>query len=95
MIEFHTTTRFAWLRQHAPASAPPIVQGWLEPRVLVRLAYNAAFWVFLLPVFPTVSYGTGFVAFTAVITFRFVVNLYTNNMLTLTPEAHERYPFRI
>lgn len=94
MIEFHTTTRFAWLREHSP-EYPPVVQGWLAPSFLVRLLYNVAFWVFLLPVFPAVSYGAGFIAFTAVITFRFAANLYTNNVLTLTPEEHERYPFRI
>ena len=90
----HTTTRFAWLREHSP-EYPPVAQGWLDPRFLVRALYNALFWIFLIPVFPMVSYGSGFIAFTAVISLRFVANLYTNNVLTLTPEAHERFPFRI
>ena len=86
--------RFAWQREHSP-EYPPVAQGWLDARFLVRFLYNAIFWIFLLPIFPTVSYGSGFIAFTAVITFRFAANFYTNNVLTLTPEEHERYPFRI
>ena len=94
MIELHTTTRFAWQREHSP-EYPAVKQGSLRSRSLVRLLYNAAFWVFLIPFFTTVAYGTGFIAFTAVIAYRFAANLYINNVLSLTPEEHERYPFRI
>ena len=94
MLEFHTTTRFAWLREHSPQS-PSIKQGWLHPSNLLRFLYNAAFWVFLLPLFTSASYGAGFIAFTVVIGLRFAANLYANNVLDLTPEEHERFPFRI
>ena len=62
---------------------------------LIRLAYNAVFWIFLLPFFTIIDYGTGFIAFTVIIAIRLVLNLYTNNMLDLTPEQYESYPFRI
>ena len=62
----------------------------------MRLVYNAAFWVFLLPFFFTaIDYSTGFIAFTAIILLRFSANLYTNNFLNLTPQQYESYPFRI
>jgi hypothetical protein len=86
--------RFAWLRENSPEHAP-VQQGWLSPNALIRFLYNAAFWVFLLPLFTAVSYGAGFIAFTIVIAFRFAANLYTNNVLDLTPEQHQRFPFRI
>ncbi|MFT5683067.1 MAG: hypothetical protein ACI8RZ_003994 [Myxococcota bacterium] len=86
--------RFAWLREHSP-DYPRVRQGLRQPRGIVRLLYNAAFWVFLVPFFTMFEYGTGFIAFTVVITFRFAANLYTNNVLDLTPEEHERYAFRI
>ncbi|MFT5457763.1 MAG: hypothetical protein ACI9K2_004266 [Myxococcota bacterium] len=62
---------------------------------LLRFVYNAIFWVFLLPFFSPMSYGTGFIAFAVVIGLRFVANLVTNNVLDLTPAQHEAYPFRI
>jgi hypothetical protein len=43
----------------------------------------------------SIDYKTGFVAFTIVIFVRLVLNLYTNNVLDLTPEQFARYPFRI
>jgi hypothetical protein len=57
--------------------------------------YNAAFWVFLIPFFTAVEYSTGFIAFTIIIVVRFSTSLYTNNILNLTPEQYESYPFRI
>jgi hypothetical protein len=87
--------RFAWMRKQAP-EYPPVKLGFLNPRAAVRLLYNAAFWVFVVPFFFTaVAYGSGFIAFVVVIAFRFAANLYVNNALALTPEQHERYPFRI
>lgn len=62
---------------------------------MIRFVYNAAFWVFLPPLFGLMEYGTGFVVFTTVIGLRFGINLYTNNILKLTPEQFAKYPFRI
>ena len=42
-----------------------------------------------------IPYGTGFVAFSIIIFVRFGANLYTNNVLNLTPAQYEGYPFRI
>ncbi len=86
--------RFAWLRQHT-ADYVPVRQKFTDPASLARLAYNAAFWVFLLPFFTAIDYSTGFIAFTAVIFVRFASNAYTNNALDLTPGQYDAYPFRI
>ena len=86
--------RFAWLRQHAPDDVSA-KQGFPRPLWLVRFAYNAVFWVFLLPFFTAIDYSTGFVAFAVVILLRFTANAYTNNVLDLTPRQYEAYPFRI
>jgi len=59
------------------------------------MAYNAVFWVFLLPFLTTIDYGIGFVAFTIVIFVRLALSIYTNNFANLTPEQFTRYPFRI
>jgi hypothetical protein len=86
--------RFAWLRQHT-SEYESVEQRFPDPLWLVRFVYNAAFWVFLLPFFTPIGYGVGFVAFAIVILVRFVANLYTNNVLDLTPRQYEAYPFRI
>jgi hypothetical protein len=94
VLEFHTTTRFAWLRKNS-AEYTPQKQGFTNPIALMRFAWNAAFWVFLIPFFTPMAYGTAFIAFGLVILARFIANLVTNNVLDLTPEQHERYPLRI
>jgi hypothetical protein len=86
--------RFAWLRENAP-DYQPIQQVFTHPLALLRRAYNLIFWIFLLPFFKVVDYGTGFVIFAMVIGIRLVLNLYTNNRLDLTPEGFDAYPFRI
>ena len=72
-----------------------IKQAAMHPLALIRTAYNAVFWIFLIPFFTTIEYSTGFIAFSVVILVRLVLNLYTNNLLKLTPEGYEKYPFRI
>ena len=86
--------RFAWLKQNSDNHAS-VKQGLTHPLSLIRKVYNAAFWVFLIPFFTVIDYGTGFVAFTIIIFIRFGLSLYTNNVLNLTPEQFESYPFRI
>ncbi len=95
VIEVHTSARFAWLRDHSDDYVS-IKQGYTHPLALIRLAYNAVFWIFLLPfLFSTIDYSTGFIAFTIVIFVRLVLNLYTNNVAKLKPEQYESFPFRI
>ena len=72
-----------------------VKQAATHPLALIRMAYNAVFWIFLIPFFTRMEYSTGFIAFSAVILIRLVLNLYTNNALKLTPEGYEKYPFRI
>ena len=67
----------------------------MHPLALIRKAYNLAFWIFLLPFFTMIEDSTGFILFTIIIGIRLVLNLYTNNILNLTPEQFESYPFRI
>lgn len=86
--------RFAWLRENI-ANYVSVKQGVTHPFSIIRLAYNVAFWTFLLPFFTTMAYSTGFIIFTVVIFIRLALNLYTNNLLNLTPAQHENYPFRI
>jgi hypothetical protein len=85
--------RFAWLRKNSD-NYISVKQGCTHPLALIRLAYNAVFWVFLLPFVTTIDYSTGFVAFTVVVLVRLALNLYTNNILKPTPEQFENLPFR-
>ncbi len=86
--------RFAWLREN---SADPVAvhQAFTHPLSLIRKAYNLAFWVFLLPFFTAIDYGTGFLVFTVIIFIRLGVILYMNNVLEFTPGQYESYPLRI
>ena len=86
--------RFAWLRENI-TNYVSVKQAFTHPLSLIRQAYNITFWVFLLPFFTTMAYGTGFITFAVIIFIRLALNLYTNNFLNLTPEQHESYPFRI
>jgi len=86
--------RFAWLRENA-ANYVAVQQAFMNPLSLIRKAYNIVFWIFLLPFFTIIEYSTGFLVFTVIITIRLGLNLYTNNVLDLTPEQFESYPFRI
>jgi len=86
--------RFAWLRENSD-NYVSVNQAFTHPLALIRKAYNAAFWIFLLPFLTAMEYSTGFIAFTIIIVIRLALNLYTNNVLDLTPEQFESYPFRI
>jgi hypothetical protein len=86
--------RFAWLRENSADSAS-VKQGFTHPLALIRKAYNVAFWVFLLPFFTAMQYSTGFIVFSVIILVRLVANLYTNNVLKLTPEQYDAFPLRI
>jgi hypothetical protein len=86
--------RFAWLRENS-TDTDAVHQAFTHPLSLIRKAYNLAFWIFLLPFFTVIEYGTGFLSFTVIIFVRLGVNLYTNNVLKLTPEQYESYPLRI
>lgn len=85
--------RFAWLRKNS-ANNVAVKQGCTHPLALIRLAYNAAFWVFLLPFFTAMEYSTGFVVFAVIILVRLGLNLYTNHILK-RPAQYESFPFRI
>jgi hypothetical protein len=86
--------RFAWLKDNLPDYVA-VEQGFTHPLALIRKAYNAAFWIFLLPLLTVIDYGTGFVAFAVIIAVRLAANLYTNNLLQPRPEAYERFPLRV
>jgi hypothetical protein len=86
--------RFAWLKENAPDQVA-VQQAFTHPYSLIRKAYNIVFWIFLLPFFTTMEYGTGFVAFAIIIVVRLALNLYTNNVLDLTPAQYDSFPFRI
>lgn len=94
MLEGHTAARFAWLRENS-ADYVAVKQNTTHPLNLIRMAYNAAFWIFLLPFFTAIDYGTGFIIFTIIIFVRLVLNLYMNNFLHFSPEQYDAFPFRI
>jgi hypothetical protein len=94
VIEGHTAMRFAWLRKNSPEYVA-VKQGCAHPLALIRTAYNAVFWIFLLPFVSTIDYSTGFIAFTVVIFVRLGTNLYTNNILKLNPKQFESFPLRL
>lgn len=84
--------RFAWLRKNS-ANNMAVKQGCTHPLAVIRLAYNAAFWIFLLPFFTVVDYTTGFIAFTGIIVIRLGLNLYANQIIK-RPAQYESFPFR-
>ena len=93
VVENHTAMRFAWLRKNSTADTS-ISRGFNNPLTrMVFWAFNAVFWIFLLPFFTPIAYSTGFIAFTVIIFIRLGANLYSNNILKL--EQYERFPFRI
>ena len=94
VIEYHTTMRFAWIQEKSTKSVSK-KQVFIHPLSIIKTIYNIAFWIFLVPFFTTMEYSTGFIVFTGVIFLRFCANLYTNNILHLTPDQYENYPFRI
>ena len=86
--------RFAWLKENTE-NHETVTQGAMHPLALIRKIYNAAFWIFLIPFFTAVPYSTGFMAFSIIILIRLTANLYTNNLLNLTPAQYEEFPLRI
>ena len=85
--------RFVWLRKNS-AAGDSVKRGFNNPLTrMVFWAFNAVFWVFLLPFFTPIEYSTAFIAFTVIIFMRLGANLYSNNVLT--PEQFESFPFRI
>lgn len=87
--------RYAWIRENKSDYVLE-KQAFMHPLSLIRKAYNAAFWIFLLPfVVTAIDYGMGFISFTAIIFVRLVANLYMNNALDLTPEQYDDFPLRI
>ncbi len=85
--------RFAWLRKSS-ADYVSVKQGFTHRLTIIRKAYNAAYWIFLLPFLTIVDYGTGFIAFTVIILVRLGANLYVN-IINLKLEQFDSFPFRI
>jgi hypothetical protein len=86
--------RFAWLKENKENYAA-VQQAATHPLAVIRKVYNLVFWFFLIPFFKWVDFGTGFVLFTIIIGVRLIANLMTNNILNLTPEEYDAFPFRI
>ena len=84
--------RFAWLKKNS-GDYVSVKQGFTHPLALIRMAYNVAFWIFLLPFITTMEYSTGFIMFTVLIFVRLGANLYIN-ALKLKPAQYESFPFR-
>jgi len=93
IIEGHTAMRFAWLKENS-IDYILIKQAAAHPLNLIRKAYNAAFWIFLLPFFAIIDYKTGFIVFTINIFVRLSANLYVN-IRNFEPEQFDKFPLRI
>ena len=85
--------RFAWLKKNS-ADYVSVKQGFTHPLALIRMAYNIAYWVFLLPFLTTIDYSTGFIVYTVNILVRLGANLFIN-LLNLKPEQFDSFPLRI
>lgn len=86
--------RFAWFRKQDPDYQSQ-AQHLPHPAAIARVLYNLAFWLFLVPLFTPMSYGTGFMLFAVVIAIRLGANLFHNNLMEQSPEAFDRMPLRI
>jgi hypothetical protein len=86
--------RFAWLREKS-GSSDLTKQAYTHPLSIIRLVYNAVFWIFLLPFLTRIDFRVGFIAFAVVIGIRLILNLYTNNFLDLSVVEYDKFPFRI
>ena len=84
--------RFAWQKKNSDDYAS-VKQEFTLPLALIRMAYNIAFWTFLLPFFTTMNFRTGFIIFAIIIFVRLSANLYIN-ALKLTPEQYDSFPLR-
>jgi hypothetical protein len=88
--------RFAWQRKNSANHVSSKLEFTDPLNRIVFLVFNAIFWLpILLAFFGAIDYGTGFILFTMIIFVRLVANLYINNILELTPEQFENFPFRI
>ena len=85
--------RFAWLRKNS-ASDGSDIQGFSLTLTVIRVAYNAAFFIFLVPFFTKIDYGIGFVILTVIILVRLGANLYANNVIRHKTEQFESFPLR-
>ena len=84
--------RFAWQKKNS-ADYGSGTQEFTLPLTLIKTAYNIVFWVFLLPFFTAMEFGTGFIVFAIIILVRLSANLYIN-ALKLTPQQYDRFPLR-
>ena len=85
--------RFAWLRRKL-ARGTPIRQAYSLPITFIRTAYNAAFWVFLVPFFTAMDFSLGFITMTVIVLLRLGANLYANHVIKSQPEQFQRFAFR-
>lgn len=85
--------RFAWLRQ-IHADDVSIGQAFSLPITLIRIAYNAAFWIFLIPFFTRIDFSVGFIALTTIVLLRLGANLYANHVFKSEAQKFDRFPFR-
>ena len=85
--------RFAWLQRNSTNDVS-IEQVFSLPITLIRIAYNAAFWIFLIPFFTKIDFSVGFTTLTVIIFMRLGANLYANHVFKLEAKQFERFPFR-
>ena len=95
ILEYHSSARFQAEWQRTVAGHPEAEKP--RPTPLARLLliiHSLAFWFFLIPLFTSMSYRTGFITFAAILFFRLMGNSYVN-MRDFGIEEFYRFPFRI
>lgn len=95
LLEYHSSARFLaeWRRTGGNNKNKK------KPRpgnfsMVLLVTHNLLFWFFLIPLFTSVSYHTGFISFTIILFLRFMGAIYIN-MKNFNAEQYYRYPFRI
>ena len=95
ILEYHTSARFASEWKRTTAVHPDLEKPRPTPfsRGLL-IIHNLAFWFFLIPLFTSMGYRSGFIAFAAILFFRFLANSYIN-LKDFDAARFYRFPFRI
>ena len=95
ILEYHSSARFAAEWKRTTEANPGLEKP--RPKSLARVLlviHNLAFWFFLIPLFTSMPYRGGFIAFAAILFFRFLANSYMN-LKDFDAAQYYRFPFRI
>ena len=95
ILEYHSSARFASVWKQSTKAHPESEKPGPNPfsRALL-IIHNLLFWFFFIPFFTGMSYQSGFIAFAAILFFRFLANSYIN-FKDFGAAQYYRFLFRI